>query len=112
MEHCKDILGMVRYWNAGITQKWNTGEPKDEEIELFQLDIKSMFPSLSREGVRDALQDLHDAVLRGRKANRGRGRELRFAINKFDRKLDRIGSGKPECYTNVLLTDFAGFPQI
>ena len=32
-------------------KKWNAGELKDTEIELFELDIKSMFPSLSREGV-------------------------------------------------------------
>ena len=109
MEHCKDVLGMVRYCNARIAEKWNAGELKDTETELFELDIKSMFPSLSREGVWDALQDLHDAVLRGRRANRGRGHELRFAIKKLDRKLDRTGSAAPECYTNVRFTDVNDF---
>ena len=67
MLHCKDILPWVGYWNSRIQERCATGEPKDPHVELFELDIKAMFPSLSRDGVWEAIQELHTAVLEARR---------------------------------------------
>ena len=56
-------------------------------LTLFELDVKEMFPSMDRSVVLKALDDFHKRVVK----NRGRrGKSLRFAINRQDRKLDRL----------------------
>ena len=61
-----------------------------------------MFPSLSRDGVWNAVQELHTAIMDARRQHRrGRGRMLKFTINKLDRKLDQLGHGHSDLYHNV-----------
>ena len=76
-------VAWVRYRKEQIKEKWEMGMLRDIQIELFELDVKAMFPSLPKDGVWNALRTLlHDLVLAGRRRGRGQGRELRFAINR------------------------------
>ena len=86
-------------------EKWEVGTLRDTQVELFELDIKAMFPSLPIDGVWDALWILHDL----RQWGRGQGHELRFAINRLVRKLDRLGLGVSACYTNIKWSEVQQF---
>ena len=98
----KDILPCIRYWNERIRERQATGTLRDPKVELFELDVKAMFPSLSRDGVRNAVQELHTAIMGARRQRHiGRGRMLKFAINTLDRKVDRLGHGHSDLYHNV-----------
>ena len=67
-----------------------------------------MFPSLDREATVQAIRDLHEAVVKARNA---RGLSLRFAINKQDNHLDRIGTGYSRYFHNLQFEDVIKFCQ-
>ena len=87
-----------------FTRRWNTWfashtEPRAfPDLTLFELDVCEMFPSLDREATVQAIRDLHEAVVKARNA---RGLSLRFAINKQDIQLDRIGTGYSRYFHNL-----------
>ena len=101
MPHCKDLLTTVRQWNQQLHDGWHEGE-LTRPVALFELDIKAMFPSLDRQNVWESISAIADLVAHA-PGPRGRPRRglLRFAVNRIDRKLDRIGSGSPELYHNI-----------
>ena len=63
---------------------------------------------MSRDRVLESVQELHDLVVRIR---RGRGRQLLFAINRHDKKLDRIGTGYHQFFTNLNFQQVMRFCQ-
>ena len=67
-----------------------------------------MFPSISRDRVLKSVQELHDLVVRTR---RGRGKQLLFAVNRHDKKLDRIGTGYHRFFTNLNFQQVMRFCQ-
>ena len=101
MPHCKDLLTTVRQWNQQLHDRWHEGE-LIRPVALFELDIKAIFPSLDRQNVWESISAIADLVAQA-PGPRGRPRRglLRFAVNRIDRKLDRIGSGSPELYHNI-----------
>ena len=101
MPRCKDLLTTVRQWNRQLQDRWEAGE-LTRPIALFELDIQAMFPSLDRNDVWDSITAIANLVARA-PGPRGRPRRgvLTFAVNRIDRKLDRIGSGSPELYHNI-----------
>ena len=93
MAHTKDLLGAVRYWNQCL-QKYSGDECPPGGVDLWELDVKEMFPSLCRETVVEAVQYLHANIWGHMKSTtKARGKEMVFFINKLDRKLDRVGGG-------------------
>ena len=86
---------LVRQWNSVLHDLWLRGELPDS-VTFWELDIVAMFPNLSRDRVWAAIQEIFDIVHRTRRMRA----QLRFAINKIDKKLDRIGGGSPELFTN------------
>ena len=61
-----------------------------------------MFPSLDRDDVWTSIFAIADLVAQA-PGPRGKPRRglLRFAVNRIDRKLDRIGSASPELFHNI-----------
>ena len=104
--HCKDLLTLVRQWNETVRQLWIHHELPDR-VTFWELDIVAMFPNLSRDRVWAAVQVMFQLV-RARRRMRG---SFRFAINKIDRKLDRIGSGSRELFTNFTQQDVLHFVE-
>jgi len=98
------VTRFVNRWN-----KWFASDdyappvPPHDAISLFELDVQEMFPSLDQDRVLASLQELHDLVL---KARGKRGKCLLFAINRHDRKLDRMGTGYHRFFTNL------SFPEV
>ena len=62
MAHCKDLLSFVREWNAHLSDLLHTGNLWGP-VELFELDIKAMLPSLNRQDVRDAFNTITNCVV-------------------------------------------------
>ena len=104
MMHCKDLLPLIRAWNTALRELWNNDALPDGVV-FWGLDIIAMFPNLSRDRVWESIQEMFRIVQQTR---RGRG-PLSFAINKLDRKLDRIGGGSPELFTNFRTQDVLDF---
>ena len=101
MPHCKDLLPTVRLWNHQLCEQWQQGD-LNRPVALFELDIKAMFPSLDRNDVWTSISTIADLVAQA-PGPRGRPQRglLRFAVNRIDHKLDRIGSGSPDLYHNI-----------
>ena len=89
------LTRFVRRWNVWFQ---NPDAPKESPLTLFELDVKEMFPSFDRATVLQALSDFHNTV---KAATGKRGKELLFAINRLDRKLDRMGTGYGRYFTNI-----------
>ena len=105
MAHCKDLLSVVRESNTRLFDLWHTGDLWGP-VELFDLDIKAMFASLNRQDVWDAFNTITDCVVAAPRPTRRPCRgALRFAINKIDRKLVRLGTGHFELFHNVHIDD-------
>ena len=99
--HCKDLLSVVREWNTRRSALWHRGDLWGP-MQLFELDIKAMFPSLNRKDVWDAFNTITDCVVAApRPTGRSRRGALRFAMSKTDRKLDRVDRGHCELFHNV-----------
>ena len=66
------------------------------QAALFGLPIKAMSPSLDRQDVWDSISEIARLVSRapGPTSRPDQG-TVRLAINRIDRKLDRIGFGSP-----------------
>ena len=65
-----------------------------------------MFPSMDKNRAFGALKTFHELLI----AKRGkRGKDILFAINRFDRKLDRLGTGYGKYYTNLTFTNVLNF---
>ena len=93
------LLRFVRRWNTWLQE----GEdPRLDPLQLWVLDVKEMFPSMDRHRVHSTLKQLHDMLVKKRGK---RGRELLFAINRFDRKRDRLGTGYGKYYANLSYSD-------
>ena len=65
-----------------------------------------MFPSMDRKRVYEALLKFHEILVKKRGKQ---GKELLFAINRFDRKLDMLGTGYGKYFTNLSFSDAAAF---
>ena len=90
MMHCEDLLPLVRQWNSALHDLWVQANLPDK-VTFWELDVVAMFPNLSKDRVWVAIQEMLTMV---RRSLSMRG-HLRFAINKIDRKLDRMGGGAP-----------------
>ena len=101
MPHCKDLLPTVRLWNHQLKEQRVQGN-LTLPVALFELDIKAVFPSLDRNDVWTSISTIADLVAQapGPRGRPGQGL-LRFAVNRINRKLDRIGSGSPESFHNI-----------
>ena len=71
-------------WN-----KWLKEVDSTDPLELWELDVKEMFPNLHRE---DFSQRSQDFALRVQKERKKRAKEPFFAIDKIDRKMDCMGT--------------------
>ena len=65
-----------------------------------------MFPFMDRDGVFTAQKKFHEILVE--KPGK-RGKALLFAINRFDKKLDRLGTGYGKYYTKLSFTDVLNF---
>ena len=81
-------------------------QPQVDPLQLWEWDVKEMSPSMDRDRVFSALQTFHDILVKRRGK---RGKEILFAINRFDRKLDRLGTGYGKYFTNLTFSDVANF---
>ena len=97
------LLRLFRRWNQWL-QEGN--DPQSDPLQLWRLDVKEMFPSMDGERVYEALLKFHEILVKRRGK---RGKELLFAINRFDRKLDRLGTGYGKYFTNLSFSDVAAF---
>ena len=100
MSDMTGMLSAVRYWNQRLTEQGDDPRTRGLPVELWELDVVQMYPSLDRAEVLQAVQVVHDAVLQSqRRYTAARQHELVFFINKVDQKLDRIGQrGDHSCY--------------
>ena len=90
------LTRFVRRWNDWFSSH---SDPKAfPELSLFELDVCEMFPSLDRDCTLQAIKDLHAEVV---KARNKRGQDLRFAVNKLDSHLDRLGTGYSKYFYNL-----------
>ena len=95
------VRRFVRRWNT-----WFSQQPEHLLVEPFDLDVAEMFPSLDREAAITALKKFHQLVLEARGK---RGKQYIFAINRVDRKLDRVGTGYTKYFTNITFQDLLDF---
>ena len=95
------VTWFVRRWNS-----WFSQQSAHPPVELFELDVAEMFPSLDRSAVITALEKFHQLVLDARGK---RGQQYFFAINRVDRKLYRVGTGYTKYFTNITFRDVLDF---
>ena len=65
---------------------------------MWESDEKEMFPSIDRDRVFAALKSFHNIL---KEKRRKCGREILFAINKIDRKLECLGTGYGKYFHNI-----------
>ena len=97
----RSVTRFVRHWNT-----WFSQQPEHPPVELFELDVAEMFPSPDRAAVISALEKFHQLVLEARGK---RGKQYLFAINRVDRKLDRVGTRYTKYFTNITFQDVLDF---
>ena len=99
------VQRFVCRWNKWFADDHDPASPLPP-LSLFELDVREMFPSMDREVVLSALEEFHSLVVA---AGERRGKSLRFAINRQDRKLDRIGTGYEKYFTNITWEEVLNF---
>ena len=89
--------------NPDLSVLWHQGS-LPYAVGLFELDIKAMLPSLDMQDVWVSINEIACVVSRapGPTGKPRRG-TLRFALNRIDSQLDRMGSGSPNPFHNVTI---------
>ena len=91
------LLRFTRRWNTWLQQG---NDPQTDP--LWELDVKEIFLSMDRDKVYNALLKFHEILVQRQGK---RGKELLFATNRFDRKLDKLGTRYGKYYTNLFFSE-------
>ena len=97
-------------WEKHDMYNMGEGSEGEEGFRLWELDVVEMFPRMDRDKVWEALELVHSLVAKHRKV-RGAGGVVKFAVHKWDRKLDsdRLGGGPGDQYWQLDFEDVRKF---